>query len=74
VGDGGGEGDLHPRPPVIAARWAAEGRHHAGVLLCVPVPRMPYGEVLRRRLAFLNTVTAEEMRDQVRWLDPPEGS
>jgi hypothetical protein len=41
------------------------GRHHAGILIAV---RHPAYEIVRRLLLILNAVTADEMRDQVRYL------
>ena len=56
--------------PVIARRWAAEARDHAGIILAVAPPVLPYGTLLRRLFALLDAITAEEMVNQVRWLDP----
>lgn len=55
---------------ILDAQWRAQGRDHAGILLSIPPPQISYGELLRRLLAFLDTVSAEEMVNQVRWLDP----
>jgi hypothetical protein len=49
---------------------AEQGRQHAGIILSTAPPRITYGELLRRLLAFLDTVSADEMVNQVRWLDP----
>jgi len=51
--------DLH-------AQYAAEGREHWGIILSTE--ETP--DVLRRRLLrLLNTLTAEELKDQIRWLN-----
>ena len=54
---------------IIARRWAIQGRDHAGIILSEAPPRITYGLLLRRLLAFLDAVSAEEMVNQVRWLD-----
>lgn len=41
------------------------GRHHTGILIAV---RHPAYEIMRRLLLILNSVTADEMQDQVRYL------
>ncbi|MFQ6099948.1 MAG: DUF5615 family PIN-like protein [Anaerolineae bacterium] len=53
---------------LMAQRWAAEGRRHAGILLSDQFTRRQLGELLRRVLKFLNTVPAEEMINVVRYL------
>lgn len=53
---------------LIARRWAAEGRRHAGILLSDQFPRRQLGELLRRVLKFLDTVPAGEMINVVRYL------
>lgn len=53
---------------LVARRWAAEGRQHAGILLSDQFTRQQFGELLRRVLSFLNTVSAEEMLKTVRYL------
>lgn len=55
---------------MLARRWSDQGRDHAGLGLSAVPDRGAYGELLRRLLAFLDTVSAEEMANQVRWLDP----
>ena len=54
---------------VLARRWAAQGLEHAGIILVNRSKPISYGELLRRLRAFLNDVSAEEMINQVRWLD-----
>jgi len=53
---------------LMARRWAAEGRRHAGILLSDQFTRRQLGELLRRVLRFLNTVPADEMINTVRYL------
>jgi len=45
--------------------YQASGKSHAGVIVS---RQMPLGEVTRRLLRLLNTVTADEMRNQLWWL------
>lgn len=54
---------------LLAQRWAEQGRDHAGTILSEAPPRVTYRQLLRRRLAFLDAVSTEEMVNQVRWLD-----
>jgi len=53
----------------IHAAWLSSGRRHSGILVCPQeqVSRNPLA-VLARLARFLNSVTADEMRDQLRWL------
>ena len=53
---------------LVAKRWSAEGRQHAGILLSDQFTRQQFGELLRHVLSFLNTVSAEEMLKTVRYL------
>ena len=52
----------------IAERWADEGRDHAGINFSMAPPRITYGELLSRLLALLDSITADEMVNQVRWI------
>ena len=54
---------------LLAAEWADQGRVHAGIILSQAPPRLTYRQILRRLLAFLDAVSAEEIVNQVRWLD-----
>jgi predicted nuclease of predicted toxin-antitoxin system len=54
---------------ILAQRWAEHGRDHAGIILVNTAKPVSYGELLRRLRAFLDAVSAEEMVNQVRWLD-----
>lgn len=53
----------------LAEQWAEQGRHHAGIILAQAPPRLTYRPLRRRLLAFLDAVSAEEMVDQLHWLD-----
>lgn len=58
-------GDFHR----LAGEWVARGEQHAGILLSKAPPRVSAATVHRRLLAFLDHVTADEMLNEVRWLD-----
>ena len=49
----------------LARPYALAGHQHAGIILAA---RRPPHEVARRLLLLLSQVTADEMRDQVRYL------
>ena len=51
----------------LHARWLAEGRRHAGIVL---FPQQGYfiGEVVRRLAHLRRTLSAEEMQDRLEWL------
>ena len=55
--------------PMLAAMWAREGHDHAGITLARQPPAVPYGEMLRRLLRLLDTLTADEMVNRIEWLD-----
>jgi hypothetical protein len=61
--------------PVLAAEWAARGDHHAGIILALEPPRLPYAAILRRLLSLLDQLSADEFVDRVEWLsdrwEPP---
>ena len=52
----------------LAREWASKGRQHAGILISEQYRRRQIGEFLRLLLRFLDTVTAEEMRNGFRYL------
>jgi len=52
----------------MARRWTVAGRDHAGILISEQFRNRELGEFLRRLIRFLDTVTADEMRDTVRYL------
>jgi predicted nuclease of predicted toxin-antitoxin system len=43
--------------------WWSAGRHHSGI---VTSEQLEFGEMLRRLICFLESVTAGEMRDMIR--------
>lgn len=45
--------------------WIEAGRPHWGIIVS---EQLPVGEATRRLLRLLNRVTADEMRDQLYWL------
>ncbi len=49
----------------LAREYAAAGEMHYGIILAVRYP--PY-EVVRRLMRFLNHVTADEIKNQVRYI------
>ena len=54
---------------VLAAAWLLRGEQHAGIVIAVAPPQLPIAEFYRRLLNFLDQVTADEVLDQIRWLD-----
>lgn len=54
---------------LLAEQWNARGAEHAGIIITISLPRLPISEMHRRLLAFLNQVSADEMRNRLRWLD-----
>lgn len=50
---------------VLHEQYMAEGKEHWGIILST---REPIGELLRRILRMLNTVSADELKNQIRWL------
>lgn len=46
-------------------KWLSKGHDHAGIILSVQIP---IGELLKRMLRLLDQVTAEEMRNNLRYL------
>jgi len=49
----------------LARVYLETSRHHAGVIVAV---RRPARQIVRRLLVLLDTVTSEEMRDQLRYI------
>jgi hypothetical protein len=45
--------------------WLQRGQEHYGIIVS---DQLPIGETVRRLLNLLNRVTADEMRNQIRWL------
>jgi hypothetical protein len=54
---------------ILAEEWAATGRDHAGIIISQAPPYLVYGNVLRRLLLLLNSLSAEQLTNQVQWLD-----
>jgi len=52
----------------MAKRWAEAGREHAGILISEQFRNRELGELLRRLIRFFDAVTADEMRNTVRYL------
>lgn len=52
----------------IAREWYFSGREHAGIVLSSQFSQRQFGELLRKTLRFLDTVTASEVRNQVIFL------
>jgi len=50
----------------LVAEWFYAGRQHYGLIISAQLPR---GELLRRVLNLLNSVTAEELMNSVRFLE-----
>jgi hypothetical protein len=53
----------------LAVEWFLRGEQHAGIIIAVAPPQLPISAMHRRLLAFLDRVTADEMRNEIRWLD-----
>lgn len=45
--------------------WLKHQQEHAGIIVS---DQLPIGETIRRLLNLLNHVTADEMRNQILWL------
>jgi predicted nuclease of predicted toxin-antitoxin system len=45
--------------------WLRHGKEHSGIIVS---DQLPIGETLRRLLNLLNRVTADEIQNQIRWL------
>ena len=45
--------------------WLRRGRPHAGIIVS---DQLPIGETVHRLLNLLNRLTAEEMQNEIRWL------
>lgn len=52
----------------IAQRWFSEGREHAGIVISQQLGRRALGELLRQVLRLLDSVSDDEMRNTVRYL------
>jgi hypothetical protein len=52
----------------LAQAWYLAGREHAGIILSEQFSQRQFGELLRRVLRLLNCWTADEMRNQLVFL------
>ena len=52
----------------MARRWTEAGHEHAGILISEQFRNRELGEFRRRLIRFLDAVTADEMRNSVRYL------
>jgi len=52
----------------LARQWHAQEREHAGIILSEQFSRRQFGELLRRVLRLLDSVTADEMHHQMMYL------
>ncbi len=52
----------------LAEVWAAQGREHAGIILCPTVPKSAYGQLVHRLEKLQNLLSAEQIRNTVIWL------
>jgi predicted nuclease of predicted toxin-antitoxin system len=50
---------------ILDAEWAARGESHAGIILAETPPELSLGELIRRLRRLLETMSADEMVDQV---------
>ena len=46
-------------------KWLAQGKTHFGIIVS---DQQPIGETMRRLLNLLNRITADEMINEIRWL------
>jgi predicted nuclease of predicted toxin-antitoxin system len=53
---------------ILARQWAQAGRPHAGIVVTSQVSRQALGQLLGRILQMLNTTTADEIRNTIRFL------
>ena len=52
----------------LARAWYVAGRGHSGIILSEQFSRRQFGELLRRILRLLNNLTADEMSNQIVFL------
>jgi hypothetical protein len=52
----------------LARAWYRDGREHAGIVISEQMSQRRLGELLRRVLRLLNTVTAEDMQNRIVFL------
>jgi predicted nuclease of predicted toxin-antitoxin system len=54
---------------VLAEDWAARGESHGGIILAETPPELSLGELIRRLRQLLETLSADDMVDQVIFLN-----
>lgn len=54
----------------LAAQWYVVHRNHAGVILSA---QLPPGELLKQMLNLLTALSADDLKDTVRWLQEFKG-
>ncbi len=52
----------------LARDWYFAGREHAGIILSEQFSQRQFGELLRRMLRLLDRMTADEMHNQIVFL------
>lgn len=52
----------------LAQTWHASGRKHAGIIVSEQFSQRSFGELLRRVLRLLDSITAEEIHNRVVYL------
>jgi hypothetical protein len=52
----------------LARAWYATGREHAGIILSEQFTQRQFGELLRRMLRMLGSLTADEMANRIVFL------
>ncbi len=52
----------------LAQKWYFAGRQHAGLILSEQLSQRQFGELLQRILRLLNSLTADEIRNQIIFL------
>ena len=52
----------------LARQWYEQGIEHAGIILSEQFSQRQFGELLRRLLRLLDSLTADEMRQQIVYL------
>jgi predicted nuclease of predicted toxin-antitoxin system len=58
----------------LAQSWYFAGREHAGIVISEQFSQRRFGELLRQVLRFLDIVTADEMYNQILFLQQFHGS
>ena len=54
---------------LLDEEWLVAGRSHAGIVVSIAPPRLPFRLVVRRLLVFLDRVTTDEAVNRLFWLD-----